>query len=79
MVGATSEELVQEGRLAYTSDPDDAVRRVESGAADACFLMAPTPVESVLSIATNGEFMPAKSTYFHPKAATGLVFNSLAD
>ncbi len=79
MVGATSEELVQAGRISYTSDPGDAVGQVDSGAADVCFLMASTPVESVLSIATKGEFMPAKSTYFHPKAATGLVFNELAD
>lgn len=79
MVGATNEDLSLAERISYTSDPDQAVRRVDSGAADVCFLMAPTPVESVLSIASNGEFMPPKSTYFHPKAATGLVFNSLVE
>ena len=78
MIGATSEELARADRISYTSDPEEAVARVDRGAADACFLMAPTPVESVLRIATNAEFMPAKSTYFHPKAATGLVFNPLA-
>ena len=78
MIGATSEELAQRDRISYTSDTDEAVAKVNRGAADACFLMAPTPVGSVLRIATNGEFMPAKSTYFHPKAATGLVFNPLA-
>ena len=28
-------------------------------------------------MAAAGEFMPPKSTYFHPKAATGLVFDPL--
>ena len=79
MIGATSEELVHAERISYTSDPDEALAKVDGGAADAFFLMPSTPVESVLEIASNGEFMPAKSTYFHPKAATGLVFNPLAD
>jgi uncharacterized protein (DUF1015 family) len=30
-----------------------------------------------LSAAAAGDFMPAKSTFFHPKAATGVVFNLL--
>jgi uncharacterized protein (DUF1015 family) len=31
----------------------------------------------VLQVAAAGGFMPPKSTFFHPKAATGLVFNPL--
>jgi uncharacterized protein (DUF1015 family) len=77
MIGATTEELNSSGRLTYTSDAREAIAAVESGAAEVAFLVRPTPVQSVLSVAAAGGFMPPKSTYFHPKAATGLVFNPL--
>ncbi|MEP7361483.1 MAG: DUF1015 domain-containing protein [Chloroflexota bacterium] len=74
MIGSTTDELNASGRLTYTSDAQQAIAAVESGAAEVCFLVRPTPVQSVLSVAAAGGFMPPKSTYFHPKAATGLVF-----
>ena len=64
-------------RLDYTKDPREAIMRVESGDADAAFLLDPTPVSSVARVAAAGELMPQKSTYFYPKVATGLVFNPL--
>ena len=45
--------------------------------ADAAFLLEPTPVRDVLAVATEGDVMPQKSTYFFPKALTGLVINPL--
>lgn len=79
MIGSTSEELSANGRLTYTPDAVAAIAAVDEGRADVAFLVRPTPVEAVLSVAQAGGFMPAKSTYFHPKAATGLVFNPLWD
>jgi uncharacterized protein (DUF1015 family) len=64
--------------LEYSKSLDDAIERVESGAADAGFFMRPTPVEQVREVAEAGESMPPKSTYFYPKVPTGLVFNPLA-
>jgi uncharacterized protein (DUF1015 family) len=78
MIGATTDELNASGRLTYTSDARQAIAAVDSGAAQVAFLVRPTPVESVLYVAGQGGFMPPKSTYFHPKAATGLVFNPLS-
>jgi uncharacterized protein (DUF1015 family) len=43
--------------------------------ADAAFLLEPTPVASILAVARDGDVMPQKSTYFYPKALTGLVLN----
>jgi uncharacterized protein (DUF1015 family) len=63
--------------LDYSKDLDDAIERVESGAADAGFFMRATPVEQVREVAAAGESMPPKSTYFYPKVPTGLVFNPL--
>lgn len=79
MIGSTSEELAADGRLSYVSIAADAVEQVDSGRADAAFLLRPTPIEDVLSVAEAGEHMPAKSTYFYPKAASGIVFNPLTD
>ncbi|HUP82572.1 MAG TPA: DUF1015 domain-containing protein [Candidatus Limnocylindria bacterium] len=77
MIGATTDELNAAGRLTYVSDARQAIGALDSGEAEVCFLVRPTPVESVLSVASAGGFMPPKSTYFHPKAATGLIFNPL--
>jgi len=40
-------------------------------------LVAPATMSHVEQIAGNLEKMPPKSTYFYPKAATGLVFDPL--
>ncbi len=79
MIGTKSEDLAADGRLTYLSDAGQAVAQVEAGEADAAFILRPTLIDDVLSVAAAGEHMPAKSTFFHPKAATGLVFNPLAD
>ena len=52
---------------------------VQSAEYDAAFLMAPTPIERVQAVASAGESMPPKSTYFFPKVPTGLVFNPLSE
>jgi uncharacterized protein (DUF1015 family) len=79
MTGTSTEELAADGQLTYSSDARSAITQVDEAKADAAFLIRPTPIEDVLAVAAAGEFMPAKSTYFRPKAATGLVFNSLND
>ena len=69
-------EAVTEGAIGYTKSPDDAVAAVEAEAgADAAFLLEPTPVISIEAVAREGDVMPQKSTYFYPKALTGLVIN----
>jgi uncharacterized protein (DUF1015 family) len=41
------------------------------------FLLEPTPVPDIAAVAQDGDVMPQKSTYFYPKALTGLVINPL--
>ena len=77
MIGTSEAQLTASGRLSYTHDAREAIRQVETGEADVSFILRPTPVDQVLAIAAAAEFMPAKSTYFYPKAATGLVFDPL--
>ena len=45
--------------------------------ADAAFLLEPTPVAAIASVARAGKVMPQKSTYFYPKALSGLLVNPL--
>jgi uncharacterized protein (DUF1015 family) len=70
-------EAVAAGAVAYTKSAADAIQRVERGEAgsDAAFLLEPTPVAAIAAVARDGDVMPQKSTYFYPKALTGLVIN----
>jgi uncharacterized protein (DUF1015 family) len=84
LLGAALERLagidpasVAEGRIGFTKSATQVVELVDTGAdgADAAFLLDPTPVQDVMAVAAQGDVMPQKSTYFYPKAATGLVLN----
>jgi uncharacterized protein (DUF1015 family) len=70
-------DAVAAGRVAFTKSVDEAIGAIDAGldGADAAFLLEPTPVSSVLAVAAEGDVMPQKSTYFYPKALTGLVIN----
>jgi uncharacterized protein (DUF1015 family) len=77
-LGMSEDDIAHLRGLDYSKNLEDAIQRVESGAADAGFFMRATPVEQVREVAEAGESMPPKSTYFYPKVPTGLVFNPLA-
>ena len=67
---------VTAGAIGYTKSVRDALAAVGSGTEfNLAFLLEPTPVAEVLAVAADGDVMPQKSTYFHPKALTGLVIN----
>lgn len=63
--------------LSYTADWREAVRAVDEGDAKVAVLMRPTRIEDVFQIASRGETMPQKSTYFYPKLISGLLFHPL--
>jgi uncharacterized protein (DUF1015 family) len=52
---------------------------VARGEAAAAILVRPTPLEQLAEVATAGDVMPQKSTYFYPKLLTGMVFNPVFD
>jgi len=70
-------DAVAAGAISYSRSAATAVALVDAvtEGADAAFLLEPTPVASVLAVAADGDVMPQKSTYFYPKALTGLVIN----
>jgi uncharacterized protein (DUF1015 family) len=70
------DEAVETGAIGYTKSATEAVAAVESAAGvDAAFLLEPTPIAAIEAVAQDGDVMPQKSTYFYPKALTGLVIN----
>jgi hypothetical protein len=70
------EEAVERGALGFTHSAADAVAAVDAwDSVDAAMLLEPTPIESIEAVARDGDVMPQKSTYFYPKALTGLVIN----
>ncbi len=70
------EDLSGGGRVTYLKEAAAALA-MTSDPQSTAFLLDPTPVASVLRVAEAGGVMPQKSTYFHPKAPTGLLFNPL--
>ncbi|MFP5342733.1 MAG: DUF1015 domain-containing protein [Candidatus Limnocylindria bacterium] len=68
-------EAVAAGAVTYTKSAREAVETVEAGDAGAAFLLEGTPVASIAAVARDGDVMPQKSTYFYPKALTGLLIN----
>jgi uncharacterized protein (DUF1015 family) len=67
----------EEKNLDYERDAEAAIRAVDEGRAQLCFLMNPTPIEAVRENAFAGLVMPQKSTDFYPKLLSGLTIYDL--
>jgi uncharacterized protein (DUF1015 family) len=76
-LGIDAASVATGDRLAYTRSQADAIRAVASGEAKAAILVRPTRLEQLAAVASAGDVMPQKSTYFYPKLLTGLVFYPL--
>jgi uncharacterized protein (DUF1015 family) len=63
--------------LVYTRDASEAVRWVDEGVGAAAFFLSPPDLRQVLKLAQEGKTLPQKSTYFHPKPPSGMVFHRL--
>ncbi len=65
--------------LVFQHGVDNVLRAVQRGDAQAGVLLRPATVGQITAIARGGERMPPKTTFFHPKPRTGVVFRSLTD
>ena len=76
-LGISWQELAHTPDVAYTRDEEEAVQKVQSGEFQlACLLQNPTVTE-VRDVASEGDKMPQKSTFFYPKLYSGLIVRSL--
>jgi uncharacterized protein (DUF1015 family) len=76
-LGFSKEDLDNEEIFQYKSEMGEALSLVDSGDFQMAFLLNPTKMAHVKEVTGNALIMPRKSTYFHPKVLTGLVFNKI--
>ena len=73
----SEESIRNQENVSYCRDAAEALSQVQSGKAQAAFLMNPVRIEQVRSIAFAGEVLPQKSTDFYPKLLSGLTIYAL--
>jgi uncharacterized protein (DUF1015 family) len=71
--------LDNEKSIAYSSIETEAIDAVSAGGGELAFILNPTSIDQVRTVAEQGLIMPRKSTYFYPKVITGQVLNSLKE
>ena len=67
----------KDNRLYFTRDPKEARDEVKNGKSQMAFLLNPTRIDDIRSVASRGERMPPKSTYFYPKLRSGLIMREM--
>ena len=72
-----SDDDLRAGVVVYSHDIAEVLEFLDEHPGSVGFLIRPVGIQSVLSCADRGERMPQKSTFFHPKLGTGVVFNPL--
>ena len=66
-----------EAEFRFSRDPEEIKRLVSRRDFDFGVLLKALRASEVVDVATSGERMPQKASYFWPKAITGLVFHAL--
>jgi uncharacterized protein (DUF1015 family) len=61
--------------IRYTHRVEEAIAAVDRGEADVALVVRPPRIDDVFAAARRGVRMPQKTTYFHPKPVSGLVFH----
>jgi uncharacterized protein (DUF1015 family) len=75
--GITDVDLTA-GTVEYSHDAQEVVSTAQAAqGGTVCFLISHVGIDEVMALADQGERMPQKSTFFHPKLGTGLVFHPL--
>ena len=75
VVSALCPTQQEQEAMLYSKDDHEALNWIRQGTGTAALLLNPTKVAEVQAVASAGERMPHKSTYFFPKPLTGLVMN----
>lgn len=74
---AISDDDLRAGLVEYSHDTSEVLEFLDAHTGSTAFLLNPVTIGSVMGLADQGERMPQKSTFFHPKLGTGLVFHPL--
>lgn len=76
-LGYTKEEQMAQDGIKYIKQEAEAFDLIDSGKAEASFIMAYPKMKDIKDISSAGYKMPQKSTYFYPKLLSGVVINPL--
>jgi uncharacterized protein (DUF1015 family) len=71
------DQTAADRRVLPAIDEAEAASQVRAGRAQAAFLLPAPSLDRLLAVAEEGDLLPAKSTWFEPKAPAGLVINDL--
>jgi uncharacterized protein (DUF1015 family) len=77
VLGIPFEEQRLSDKIAYERNLNRCFSKVNSGLASCAIITKEVPMSQVLDVCKSGFTMPQKSTYFYPKALTGLLFGSI--
>ncbi|NOX97542.1 MAG: DUF1015 domain-containing protein [Nitrospirae bacterium] len=75
--GLSGGKRLDEGKVDYLTDAEEAFRLVGRGKYQLAFFLNPPKVSQMRDIARVGEKMPGKATYFYPKLLTGLLMRKM--
>ncbi|MFA7659110.1 MAG: DUF1015 domain-containing protein [Candidatus Gastranaerophilaceae bacterium] len=75
--GFSEEEQMAQDGIKYIKQESEAFDLIDSGKAEASFIMAYPKIKDIKEISEAGYRMPQKSTYFYPKLLSGIVINPL--
>ena len=76
-LGYSEEEQMAQDGIKYIKQESEAFDLIDSGKAEASFIMAYPKIKDIKEISEAGYRMPQKSTYFYPKLLSGIVINPL--
>ena len=76
MLWGFSDDDIKDGAVTYTHLADEVLSEVSENNFTG-FILNPVALDEVFKIADLGERLPQKSTYFHPKLGSGLLFYPL--
>lgn len=76
-LGYSDEEQMAQDGIMYIKQESEAFDLIDSGRAEASFIMAYPKIKDIKEISEAGYRMPQKSTYFYPKLLSGIVINPL--
>ena len=76
-LGITSHDLQQEQNMTYVHDGLEGLELLRNKGYQLAFFLNSTKSSEIRDVASRGETMPQKSTFFHPKLLSGTVINKI--
>ncbi|QDH80947.1 DUF1015 domain-containing protein [Echinicola soli] len=79
IIGIPMDEQRSSKQITYETDRLKCHGQLHSGKADLALLTREISIEEVMEVCHSGYTLPQKSTYFYPKASSGLLFGSIRE